>query len=254
MTKALLLTLFVGVFFLIGLFLPKLFKKKEKLILITTAITFLIMVYLICFDLFPETVEIYKSLESNSSFLILLIASVTGFFSLKILDIFIPEHHHEHCEEKDNIQEHNAHLFHIGYITAISLILHNILEGISIYATALGNLKLGWMMALTVGFHNLPLGIEIAINLEARKEKKVEKIGISLLLILSSFLGAFCLFLLKKELTLLVKGILLCLTLGMLFYISFFELFPELKRNKRKKEIKMGFLLGLILITILFVL
>lgn len=253
MTKALLLTLFVSFFFLVGLFLSKLFKKKDKLILITTALSFIIMVYLMVFDLLLEIIEIGKSLEAKNT-IFLLLFGILGFISLKIVDIFIPEHHHDHQEEQDDIKEHNSHLFHIGFLTAISLIIHNILEGISIYITALGDFKLGCIMALTVSCHNLPLGIEIGIGLEARKDKKIEKIGLFLLLFFSSFIGAFLLFLLQKDLSLLTEGILLSLTFGMIFYISIFELLPELQASKKTKEIKIGIVLGFLLILILFLL
>lgn len=245
--KALFLTILVGFFFLIGIGIPKFFKNKKKLILFTTSLTFAIMLYLMFLDLLPEIIEILESISLIYYFLFILVFGILGFFILKILDIFVPDHTHLHHEENDNVKEHEAHLFHIGFITSISLIIHNMLEGISIYVTGLNDLKLGLIMALSVGCHNLPLGIEVSIGLEAEKEKRKQKIGMLILLVASSFMGAFLLHILGENLNEFVEGMLLSLTLGMLFYISFFELLPEIKENKKEKEIIFGFLFGILL-------
>lgn len=246
--KALLLTILVSIFFLIGILLPSLFKNKQKLIVFMTSLTFVVMIFLLGFDLIPEVMEIFNPFSLKYFFLIVIFVSL-GFIILKILDFFIPEHHHEHHDINDNIEEHNAHLYHIGLITSLSLILHNIIEGISIYVTGLTDLKTGFLMAIIVGCHNLPLGVEIAVGLEAQKEKKGKKI--MLLVILSSFLGAFLLFLFGKEFHAIFKGILLSITIGMLLYISFGELLIEMKENRKSKEMKAGFLVGIILTMIL---
>lgn len=250
--KALLLTILVSIFFLIGIILPSLFKNKQKLILFTTSLTFVVMLFLLFFDLLPEVIEIFAPFSVKNIFLIS-IFTLLGFIILKLLDFFIPEHHHEHHELDDDIEEHNAHLYHIGFITSLSLILHNIIEGISIYITGLTDLKSGFLMALIVGCHNLPLGVEISIGLDSKKENNLMKRTMQFLVVFSSFLGAFILFLLGKELHPLFEGILLSMTMGMLLHISFGELFMEIKTNRKKKEIKLGLLFG-ILLTIVLVL
>lgn len=244
--KALLLTVLVSFFFLVGILLPSFFKNKNKLILFTTSLTFVVMLFLLFFDLFPEVIEIFTPF-SLKSLALLLIFGLFGFVMLKILDYFVPEHHHEHHDENDDEKEHSAHLYHIGFITALSLIIHNILEGISIYITGLTDCKLGLIMALSVGFHNLPLGIEIAVGLSAKKEHKFTKGVLLILVVLSSFLGAFFLFLLGKELVPILEGILLSMTIGMIVYISFCELLREMIENRHQKEIYYGFFVGLIL-------
>lgn len=251
MLKALFLTIIVGIFFVMGIFIPKLFKNKQKLILITTSLTFVIMLSLLFLDLLPEIIEIFDPLHNLKSFSIMILSILLGITILKLLDCFIPEHHHEHHEKNDNELEHNSHMFHIGFITSISLVIHNILEGISIYATGINDFKLGLIMALTVGAHNLPLGIEVAVSLEANKKSKILKFIIFFLLIFSSFFGGFLLFIIGKELSEVLEGILLSITFGMLTFISLMELLPEIKTNKNTKELKVGLLLGILLTLIL---
>lgn len=247
--QALFLTILVGIFFLVGILILKFFTNKNKMILITTGLAFVIMLALIILDLAPEIIELIE--EINQIFIVILFILI-GIAILKMLDLFVPEHHHDHHETKDDIHEHNAHLFHIGLITSISLIIHNILEGISIYITGITDLKMGFIMALTVGCHNIPLGLEIAIGLNSKKEEKISKNIVLFLLVISSFLGAFILFILDNNLNELFELILLSLTLGMILYISLFELFPEIKTNIKKKELKIGIVSGIVLSTILF--
>lgn len=252
--KALLLTVLVGIFFLIGIYIPKFFKKKDKLILFTTSLAFVVMMFILFCDLIPEINEILEPFTNLHYLILILIFVLFGFFLLKILDLFVPEHTHDHHEHDDNQKEHNNHLYHIGLITAISLIIHNMLEGISIYVAGLNDWKTGLMMALSVSCHNLPLGVQISANLEATKEKKGFKIFIFTLLIVSSFLGAFLLYVTQEELTHLMEGILLSITIGMLLYISLLELLPEIRANKSHKEIKLGLLVGVLLAFILILL
>lgn len=250
-TKSLLLTIIVGIFFLVGIYIPKCFKNKIKLSLFTTSLTFSIMLFLIIFDLLKEVIEILHPFTNLVSLFLIIFFIAIGFLILKILDIFIPEHTHNHHEENDNQKEHDSHLFHIGFVTSISLILHNMLEGISIYITGLNDLKLGFIMALSVSCHNIPLGTQISIGLEAKEEKKVFKTILILLLVFSSFFGALPFFINENELGKTLEGILLSVTMGMLLYISILELLPEIKLNIKEKEIKLGFIVGIILSIIL---
>lgn len=251
--KALVLTLLVGVFFLIGMIIPKFFKNKTKLISFSTGLTFVIILFLILVDIAPEIWELLEPNKNWRYLILIIIFTALGFVLLKILDYFVPEHSHHHKENETNIEEHNNHLFHIGFITALSLTIHNVLEGITIYVTGLTDFKMGIILAISVGCHNLPLGIDVAANMESNKEKKSMNIIISLLLIFSSFLGAFILFLMNQELNILVEGILLSLTLGMLIYITFCELWNEVKENFRKKEVQIGLIIGLIISIILLI-
>lgn len=251
MLAALLLTILVGVFFLIGMIIPKFIKNKNKLILIATGLTFVIMLFLIVFDLAPEIIEILDPFH-NTKYLILIVLFIAlGIVSLKLLDFFVPEHSHDHKENETNIEEHNDHFFHIGIITAISLTIHNVLEGISIYITGINDVKAGLLMAITVGLHNLPLGIEVSANMNASEKKKTTKLLISILLILSSTFGALILYVLNTDFNTLLEGILLSITLGMIIYISIFELFHEVKENIKRKEMKVGILLGIIISVIM---
>lgn len=249
--KALSLTILVSVFFILGIILPKFFKNKNKLILFTMGLSFIILLFLSFMDLIPEITEVLLFKYTYKYIPIAIIFVILGFVVLKILDFYIPEHKHDHQEKNDNVLEHNNHLFHIGFITSLSLIIHNLLEGISIYITSLANFKLGLIMALTVGCHNLPLGMEISISMDAIKDKKLIKIILIFLVVLSSFMGAFILFIIGKNINFLIEGIFLCITLGMIFYLLFLEILPELIKHNKESMLKLGIICGIVLSLVL---
>lgn len=249
--KVFLLTFLVSFIFFIGMLIPRIWKNRTTLINYATSITFVIILFLIFFDLIPEINEILNPFNNLRNLILIILFWGIGFLLLKILDLFIPEHHHEHHDNEKNLKEHNEHVFHIGFITAMSLIIHNILEGISIFITGINDFKLGLMMALSVGVHNLPLGVEVAVGLEANSNKKIIKYIMTTLLLISSFIGAFFVFIFNIKLNYLVEGSLLALTLGMLFYIVFCELGNEILQNIKNKNTIYGILIGIIISIIL---
>ena len=167
----LILTLVTGLFFGIGGLISLKFKNKEKLEHFSCALSFIIMLGLIFFDLIPELQELFPNLNSLSTLSIPLIFILLGFLILKFLDFFIPDHHHDHQEHNDDKKEHLSHIHHIGLITIISLILHNILEGGAIFGLALTDFKVGLMIFLSVALHNIPLGTHIFSTLSFKENK-----------------------------------------------------------------------------------
>ncbi len=243
-----LLTLIAGLFFLIGGFISNKVKNKDKLNHFSVALAFVIMCSLILFDLMPELMELLEATSKSKSIIIIVIFAIIGFSLLKILDIFIPDHHHEHHDGEKNINEHISHINHIGTLTVVSLILHNILEGFAIFGMTNNNFKIGVLTSISVALHNIPLGTHIFSSLNI-KEHKI----LTLLLTLSSLLGGI-IFLLVGEVSSIFLAIITSITLGMLLYIAIFELLPEILADIKKRETIFGIIIGfIILICSLFI-
>lgn len=240
----LILTLMAGLFFLIGGLISLKIKNKDKLNNFSIALALVVIINLIIMDLFPEISELLANYDLNFKILIILIFSILGILVLKILDFFIPDHHHEHHDNEINKKEHISHLKHIGTLTLISLILHNILEGFAIAGMSVNDFTIGLMICISVALHNIPLGTTIFSSLEINKNKILVVI-----LTLSSFIGGL-IFLLISNISNLVLAIISTITLGMLIYISILELLPELWQNKNKKETIVGLMVGIIIIII----
>jgi len=250
-TTALLITILTGLFFVVGFVIVHFIKKKKELAIFSTGMAFIVMLGMVIFDLFPEIVEMVQELNLALSYKIILIISLmaVGIGGLKLLDIFLPHHHHDHHEHED-VHEHKDHMYHIGFITGFSLLFHNILEGMSIFIISCENITTGLITAIAVGCHNIPLGIEIASGMESEKNPLLKKI-LLICLVFSSSLGALFLYLYGGPLPSIVSLILIGIACGMIIYIVLFELLSEIKNYHKEKYVYYGMLFGIIIISLM---
>ena len=239
MLQGIILTILIGLFFLIGIIFFEKVKNKEKMSLFTTSLAFIVMLGLLFLDLLPELVE-----EFN---IYTLIFSLLGFLILIILDKLIPHHHHEHHDMNDDKKDHNLHLQHIGIITIIALAIHNMIEGLTLYSIAINDLKSGILMMISIALHNIPLGFQIGSSLTKNKSN----ILLVILLCSSSLIGSLII-IIFGNLSSMLTSIFLSLTFGMLLYILIFELFNEIKDYLRKKEVIYGIIIGMVILIITY--
>ena len=235
----LLITFVLGLFILIGVFLVKISKNTKLIENLSISVALGCMISLAVSDLFPEIYETF----SNKIYLIIIFV-VIGVLILKLLDIFIPEHDHEHGLSHECTEEN---LLHIGIVSTIAIVLHNIIEGMAVYSIT-KSVKVGLLMALGVGLHNIPMGMVIYSTL--KKEDKKKRILMILLSTISTFIGGLLMALISSLISDFVIGILLCLTLGMIIYIVFFELLPHVLHSKNKILSIIGILIGILIIII----
>lgn len=234
----LLLTLITGLCFFIGYVFGLFSKDKNKVGVLAISLAFVVLVNLICFDILPEVIE-------NFSWISVLFILV-GLFLLKLLDLFVPHHHHHHEEINDDIKEHEDHIDHVNIITVIALFLHNILEAMALYGVSTTNLKSGFLMALGVAMHNIPLGLSFSTN----KNKK-NIIYLILLSLSGLFGGIICMFI--GSLSPTIEHYILCLTLGMLLYLTIFEFCKDLWSNRRNINTLYGIIIGIVFVVITFI-
>ena len=249
MTKLITLSILflTGLFFLLGAIIISKVKNKKAVYQFATALAFSVIIGVLLFDLFPEIIENFHSFTIKKIIINTLAYTLLGIIGLKLLDEFIPAH--KHIDNRKNLQERKNHFFHISIITTIAILIHNIIEGMAIYTICLNSLKSGILMAIGILLHNIPMGIEIYLTLDLSKKSNLNKIIIYTCLILSPLLGGLSM-LIFNSINSVILGILLCITAGMLIYISFFELFAEIKNNIKNKQTIRGLICGLILIII----
>ena len=126
--KAIIITLLSGLSFLVGYLITKFVKNDKKLVIFSVGFSFSIILGLVFFDLLPECLELMNSKFALVGF------AISGILILKVLDMFVPDHSHN--------SEHNHHIEHIGLISALALILHNIIYFGKIYKNNKNKFKL----------------------------------------------------------------------------------------------------------------
>ena len=235
-------TLLLGLFIIIGAFIAFQIKKKEKVVDFSLGLAFGVIIILLLTHLVPEIVE---HLGLGYIYLFLIFGAI-GYCALKILDKFIPDHDDD--GKGMNKKEQKENLIHIGIVTSVALILHNIIEGMAIYSSVLSDASLGLAMTIAIGFHNIPLGMVIAGAFYQSNENMSKTILSILLVSISTFVGGLIMFFLNLTLiSPIVFGILLSITLGMLMYITIDELFPRIESTKNKKVTYTGIAIGVII-------
>lgn len=249
---ALLLTIFVGIFIFIGCIIGIKNKQNKKLTDFSISIAFGVIIGLILLEMIPHTyAALSNQLSTFRSILAIIILSLIGIVILKILDLFIPAHEHEahHLHEHKNNICHNKHLKHIGIVSSIAIIIHNLIEGMSLYLVSTHSITSGLLMCIGIGLHNIPMGLVISTTLINSNYTKKKILYINMLVALSTFIGGLVMFILGGV-NELFEGILLGFTLGMLIYISVFELFHQIYHMENKKIAKLGIILGIIILVI----
>lgn len=236
-----LINLVVGLFFLLGAIIAFKNHNNKNLTNFSVGMAFVVLLILLAIDIIPETLELFE----NNKYIWIISGSLIGCGILFLIEKIVP--HHNHFEEEKH-HHHEEHLKHIGTMTSVALIIHNIVEGMSIYGVASNDLKTGLIYALGVGLHNIPFGIEITAMFEGEKNRK-KTWTFLIILTLSTFVGGLALHLFKDLLTDQLLGILLSLTVGMILYIVFNELLVELKEKFNKYSIY-GIITGIILMLI----
>lgn len=240
----LLITFILGLFILLGATIAIVVGKKKKIIEYSLGLALGVIVTLIITDLLPEVIENLKL----SKLYIGIIGVIIGYVLLKLLDYFIPDHVDEH----QNKNESQNNLIHIGIITSVALIIHNIIEGMAVYTTAIAaNTSLVIGMTLGVGFHNLPLGMVIASSIYQTNKSKSKTIIFLLAVSISTFIGGLIVYLFQIDnIEGVIAGLLLSITLGMLLFIVIDELIPRILSIKDKKTAIIGILSGVIILLI----
>ncbi len=236
MALSLILAILTGLSFLVGIIVLKNVKHKEKMLNFTMSLAFVVLLGLLLFDLLDEL------LEFNN--ILLIIPLILGFIIFILLDKLIPHHSHEHTKNKTVKEEH---LEHIGIITMVALVIHNLIEGVTLYTIALNEPLSGVLMAISISLHNIPLGFQIGNLINNKSNNKF----LIILLCLSSFIGAIFI-MIFGSLNEFIISILIALTFGMLLYILIFELYGEIKNSLKKKETGYGIIVGIIVLFITY--
>lgn len=241
----LVLSLLMGLSFLVGLLLKKNIKSK-KMTYFATGLAFMIIIAVLFTDIIPEI----RELSTNYFQICLTICGeLAGIFILALMDIFVPHHHHEHSHNDESKKEHKDHLYHIGLLTFISVILHNALEGVAFFLVGKESIKAALLMAGGIALHNIPLGIEMSCFFEKSTSKNRIKY---LLLVLSGTFGSMV-GLLIGDLNNITNLVILSITCGMMLYIGFMELGVESFNTRKEKGLIEGLLVGAIIFALMLI-
>lgn len=243
---ALLATFVVGLFILIGYFIVVKTKNNHRIMNFSISIAFGVMSALALLELLPESYEhLSNGREPLITFCYVVFFIMVGICILKFLDIFVPDHHED---EKKEVDENN--LVHIGIVSSVALVLHNIIEGMAIYTSVLSSATLGLLVCLGVGLHNIPMGMVVTSTFYTSNKNHNKTLFMIFMISISTFVGGLFMFFLNTWITEFLLGILLSITTGMIIYIVLFELLPHVFEHRKEKGTVLGVILGVVTLLI----
>ena len=249
--QGLLLTLVLGLFIIVGAIIVFFTKNNEKFIQFSISLAFGVMISLIFIDILPEAIEIVDFDNTILNYIFIIGGIIVGFVGLTLLYKLIPDHDDDYSTHRDD----SKNLKHIGLVSSIALVIHNIVEGMAIYSLFMNDTRSGIMASIGVGLHNIPLGMVITSTFYQANKSKEKTMLIILGISLSTFIGGVIMYLFNiHNVVEIIEMVSLTVTLGMLSYILICELLPKIIHTEYKNITRLGVVLGILLlvVTLLF--
>lgn len=137
-----------------------------------------------------------------------------------------------------------------GKLTITALVIHNIPESFVVFSTAMMNVWLGLLLAITVICHNLPLGCGLALP-ESMQSKKQQCYRALFTGIAPAFLAILMYLFLRSMLSMEYLFHLSALAGGMMLYVALKEILPKAEPLQYKRSAILGISIALVVMTLL---
>lgn len=168
-----------------------------------------------------------------------LIALLFGMALALVLEYIFPE-------------DKSGGLLRVGLLSGAALMLHNLPEGVAVFAGTSADISLGASLAGAIALHNIPEGISTAMPVYAATKSRAKAIGMAAVSGLAEPLGAVITYIITggkvSERTL---SVIFSAVAGLMVCLSFSELLPEgLKRCPKATLFGVLFGVGIMILSI----
>lgn len=253
-----LLVLFVGLTMGLGSLFSFLIKdENKKLLSLSLSFSAGIMIYISFMEILPEGIHLIEEVIPGTKGHIIALAS---FFGAIIFTAFLEKavhsmgghHHHDldevhsHAEGLGEEEMDRGHLEKLGLMTAISIAIHNIPEGLAVFTAGLKDITIAIPLAFAVILHNIPLSIAIAVPIYYSTKSRKKAFIYPLLVGLCQPLGALVGYMIfSNYLNDLLFGILFAMISGIMIFVSLDELLPASQQYEDHHFSVYGTVLGM---------
>lgn len=211
-------------------------KYKENLLSFSLGLSFLVMFLISVLELVPDgLLYIYDSIP-NILYLFMygLFWLFIGYIIVFILDRFI---------------SNDDSLYKIGVLSMISLLIHNIPEGLICSLSSYMDYNLGIRVCLMIMIHNIPEGICISLPIYYSTKSRGKAFLMTLVSSLGEILGAFVgIVFVRSYINEFIMSIILIITAGIMISLSVGKVLKESIKYKRYKWLIFGIFVGLCII------
>lgn len=200
-----------------------------------------VMVFVSVFQLLPET---FKKTPPAYIFL----GVMFGGLLMHWLNELIPHYHHSH----KGVESKSDKLKRLALFIFLGIFIHNLPEGIAIGIGALPGYNFSIMIALAIAIHDIPEAICVAAPLYFSTGYRVKSFFLTFLTVVPTIVGFLVTYYFFKDISGFILGIIVSATAGVMLYISFWELLPEVWTQKGGRlKYLVSFLAGAVLVILL---
>lgn len=219
----------------IFLFIP--IKYKERVLSFCFGLSFIVMFLISILDLIPNGLSmVHTSLNRVE---LVITSLILGIFSLYLINSL-----------NKNI-DNDDKLYQIGLLSMITLLLHNIPEGMICAISSTNNISLGLKMTFLIMIHNIPEGICIALPIYYSTKSRLKALLYTIISGLGELTGALLTILfLKPYITNFLLYMIFIITAGIMIYLSCFKILKSGLELKKYKSLLIGIIIGIITIII----
>lgn len=212
------LTCISGFSTLIGYLVINLKKDKRKLLASSLYFASGVMLLVSIVDLIPSSFNYINSYYFVIFAILLVLFFITlGIVISMLIDKFLPD---------------NNDIYHLGIMTMLVIILHNLPEGIITYITTTSDMDLGIKLTLAIAMHNIPEGISIAVPIYYATKSKKKAFLYTLISGFSEPVGAIISYLFFAQyVNDVILGFLFSIIAGIMIHIACYELLPNAKKQ-----------------------
>ena len=137
---------------------------------------------------------------------------------------------------------------HIGIISAVAIILHNVIEGMAVYSVALSAPADGALYAFAIALHNIPVGMLLFSTLKASRPSTRRAVVAAVTF--STFAGGLLMAALSHAVPEEVMVFFVAAAAGMICYILIMELAGRLVRSRPAWVSAAGCVAGFLIVVV----
>lgn len=211
-------------------------KYKDNLISFALGLSFIVMLMISIFDLIPEGLVLGRLEVGDTKilFIITLLLLLIGYFIVSFIERKI---------------KNNDNLYKIGLLSMISLLIHNIPEGILCALTSITNLEVGVRFSFMIMIHNIPEGICISLPIYYATKNRGKAFLYTLISSFGEITGALiALLFLNKFLNNSLLYVILIVVAGIMITLSILKILKEGLTYRRYFYLILGIIIGFIIV------
>ena len=201
---------------MIGYFTIYIKNDKKTVLFISLFISSLFILFISLFDLLKEGI---KLINNNKNIFIIILFILLGFIITYLIN---------------NLINKNDSLYRVGVLSIISIILHNIPEGMITCISSKISIDLQLKLILAITLHNIPEGITISIPIYYSTNSKKKAFIYSFISGFSELIGYLLCMFIFKNIDINLLGYILLIVVGVMIYLSIHLFLESLKYKKEK--------------------